>query len=54
MQEQPEVTIVAQNDARLTVEVIGGIIALSVEGKTAVLSQRQGLDLIEAIHSEES
>lgn len=51
---QQDLTINAQNDARLSVEVIGGIIAVTVEGKRAELSERQALDLIEAIHAEES
>lgn len=46
--------LVAQNDAQVSVEVIGGIIAVTVDGQRAELSQRQALDLIEAIHAEES
>lgn len=51
---KPEVKINAQNDTSLSVEVIGGIIVIKVEDATAELSRRQALDLIEAIHAEES
>lgn len=49
-----QVTIEAQNDVTLQVEQIGGTIVITVGDKAAELSQRQALDLIEAIHSEES
>jgi hypothetical protein len=49
-----QVTIEAQNDATLQAERIGGTIVITVDGKPAELSERQALDLIEAIHSEES
>lgn len=49
-----QVEINAQNDTPVTVEVIGGIIRLSVGDAVAELSERQSLDLIEAIHAEPS
>lgn len=49
-----QVAIEAQNDVTLKVEQIGGTIVITVGEETAELSKRQGLDLIEAIHSEES
>lgn len=49
-----QVIIEAQNDVTLQAERIGGTIVITVGDKPAELSERQALDLIEAIHSEES